>query len=71
MSGSLDPVIDAAFARQEDASSALSRAASERILLLDGAMGTQIQCLGLDETHFRGDRFHCLRPPSCRATTIC
>jgi 5-methyltetrahydrofolate--homocysteine methyltransferase len=51
-------VIDAGFARQEDASSALSRAASERVLLIDGAMGTQIQCLGLDETHFRGDRFH-------------
>src|SRR5271154_2443016 len=58
MSGSLDLVIDAGFARQEDASSALSRAASERGLLIDGAMGTQIQCLGLDETHFRGDRFH-------------
>ena len=58
MSGSLDLVIDAGFARQEDASSALSRAASERVLLIDGAMGTQIQCLGLDETHFRGDRFH-------------
>src|SRR5271163_1660353 len=58
MSGSLDSVIDAGFARQEDASSALRRAASERVLLIDGAMGTQIQCLGLDETHFRGDRFH-------------
>jgi len=58
MSGSPDLVIDAGFARQEDASSALSRAASERVLLIDGAMGTQIQCLGLDETHFRGDRFH-------------
>ena len=58
MSGSPHLVIDAGFARQEDASSALSRAASERVLLIDGAMGTQIQCLGLDETHFRGDRFH-------------
>jgi len=29
----------------------------ERILLLDGAMGTQIQGLGLDEDHFRGHRF--------------
>ena len=37
--------------------SAASRA--ERILVLDGAMGTQIQDLGLDETHFRGDRFQC------------
>src|SRR5271154_1201118 len=58
MSGSLDPALDAAFARREDASAALGRAASERILLIDGAMGTQVQCLGLDETHFRGDRFH-------------
>src|SRR5271167_3612406 len=58
MTSSVDAALDAAFARQEDALSALGRAASERILLIDGAMGTQIQCLGLDETHFRGDRFH-------------
>ncbi len=36
---------------------ALKKAASERILVLDGAMGTQIQGLGYDEDHFRGDRF--------------
>ncbi len=36
---------------------ALRQAASERILVLDGAMGTQIQGLGYDEDHFRGDRF--------------
>ena len=36
---------------------ALSAAASERILVLDGAMGTQIQGLGFGEDHFRGDRF--------------
>ncbi len=36
---------------------ALKQAASERILILDGAMGTQIQGLGLDEDAFRGDRF--------------
>ena len=29
----------------------------ERILILDGAMGTQIQALGLDEAAVRGDRF--------------
>ena len=58
MSGSLDPAIDAAFAPREDALSALRRAASERVLLIDGAMGTQIQCLNLGEAHFRGDRFH-------------
>ena len=31
--------------------------AAERILLLDGAMGTMIQRLGLDEADFRGERF--------------
>ncbi|MBP1852404.1 methionine synthase [Rhizobium halophytocola] len=36
---------------------ALAKAARERILVLDGAMGTQIQGLGLDEDAFRGDRF--------------
>ncbi len=29
----------------------------ERILLLDGAMGTQVQALGLDEAAVRGERF--------------
>ncbi|MEN3149451.1 methionine synthase [Neorhizobium sp. IRAMC:178] len=37
--------------------SALKAAARERILILDGAMGTEIQGLGFDEGHFRGDRF--------------
>ncbi|WP_172295444.1 homocysteine S-methyltransferase family protein [Pseudoruegeria sp. HB172150] len=32
----------------------LNRVARERILFLDGAMGTQIQSLGLDEDAFRG-----------------
>src|SRR5919201_97893 len=36
---------------------ALEAAARERILILDGAMGTQIQGLGFQEDHFRGDRF--------------
>ncbi|HEV7437950.1 MAG TPA: methionine synthase [Pseudorhizobium sp.] len=36
---------------------ALQKAARERILIIDGAMGTQIQGLGFDEDHFRGDRF--------------
>ena len=34
---------------------ALTAAARERILVLDGAMGTQIQGLGFDEDHFRGE----------------
>ena len=36
---------------------ALHQALSERILLLDGAMGTMIQGLCLGEDDFRGDRF--------------
>src|SRR5215470_92607 len=36
---------------------ALIAAAKERILVLDGAMGTMIQALALDEAAFRGERF--------------
>src|SRR5262249_858155 len=36
---------------------ALIVAAKERILVLDGAMGTMIQGLALDEAAFRGERF--------------
>ena len=36
---------------------ALEAVAKERILVLDGAMGTQIQILNLEEEDFRGDRF--------------
>ncbi|MGB6653836.1 MAG: methionine synthase [Xanthobacteraceae bacterium] len=39
------------------AEAALRRFAAERILVLDGAMGTMIQALGLDEEGFRGARF--------------
>lgn len=35
----------------------LSAIAEDRILILDGAMGTQIQGFGFDEDAFRGDRF--------------
>jgi 5-methyltetrahydrofolate--homocysteine methyltransferase len=35
----------------------LRRILSQRILVLDGAMGTQIQRYGLDESAFRGERF--------------
>jgi 5-methyltetrahydrofolate--homocysteine methyltransferase len=31
---------------------------AERILVLDGAMGTMIQSHGLDKHHYHGDRFH-------------
>ena len=54
----LHPAVDAALPPREEPLLALSRAASERILLIDGAMGTQIQCLNLGETDFRGARFH-------------
>jgi 5-methyltetrahydrofolate--homocysteine methyltransferase len=37
--------------------SALRAAAAERILILDGAMGTMIQGLKLDEAGYRGERF--------------
>ena len=36
---------------------ALERASAERVLVLDGAMGTMIQSLGLGETDFRGERY--------------
>jgi 5-methyltetrahydrofolate--homocysteine methyltransferase len=36
---------------------ALEQALSERILVLDGAMGTMIQAHGLEEADFRGQRF--------------
>ncbi|MGO8924973.1 MAG: methionine synthase, partial [Xanthobacteraceae bacterium] len=39
------------------AEKALRRSAAERILVLDGAMGTMIQALGLDEQGYRGARF--------------
>jgi 5-methyltetrahydrofolate--homocysteine methyltransferase len=39
------------------AEQALRRLAAERILVLDGAMGTMIQALGLDEQGYRGARF--------------
>ncbi len=48
---------DAPIAPAPDAAEALVKAARERILILDGAMGTQIQDLALEEDHFRGDRF--------------
>ena len=35
----------------------LAEALDQRILVMDGAMGTQIQALGLEEDDYRGDRF--------------
>ena len=42
---------------RDDRIAALTRATGERILLLDGAMGTMIQAHGLTEEDFRGSRF--------------
>ncbi|MCP3993010.1 MAG: methylenetetrahydrofolate reductase [NAD(P)H], partial [Actinomycetia bacterium] len=36
---------------------ALTEAMADRILVIDGAMGTSVQSQGLDEAAFRGDRF--------------
>lgn len=56
---SLDALFGAVSARSDgsEVMAALKSAARERILVLDGAMGTQIQGLGFNEDHFRGDRF--------------
>jgi len=55
----MDALFDTAASpgRQATAAEALAAAARERILILDGAMGTQIQGLGFTESHFRGERF--------------
>ena len=36
---------------------ALQKALAERILILDGAMGTMVQTYGLEEADYRGERF--------------
>jgi 5-methyltetrahydrofolate--homocysteine methyltransferase len=41
----------------KDVAAALAKAAAERILVLDGAMGTMIQRYKFDEAAFRGERF--------------
>ena len=43
--------------RRSDAFDRFRAAAADRILVLDGAMGTMIQDLRLDEAAFRGERF--------------
>ncbi|MCQ8781809.1 methionine synthase [Mangrovibrevibacter kandeliae] len=59
MASTVDALFDGAAGtrEREDARTALLKAARERILILDGAMGTQIQGLHLGEDDFRGDRF--------------
>ncbi|MFN3546911.1 MAG: methionine synthase [Mesorhizobium sp.] len=59
MASNLDDLFGAPAPARDGAEirAALQAAARERILILDGAMGTEIQGLGLGEEHFRGDRF--------------
>jgi 5-methyltetrahydrofolate--homocysteine methyltransferase len=42
---------------EDDRTALLERLLSERILVLDGAMGTMVQTYRLDEAGFRGERF--------------
>jgi len=42
---------------KKDVSAVLEKAASDRILIIDGAMGTMIQRHKLDEAGYRGERF--------------
>jgi 5-methyltetrahydrofolate--homocysteine methyltransferase len=59
MSSRLDDLFGPVAAKPDGSEirAALEQAARERILILDGAMGTEIQGLGFGEEHFRGDRF--------------
>ncbi|MBA8842090.1 5-methyltetrahydrofolate--homocysteine methyltransferase [Ochrobactrum sp. RH1CCR137] len=59
MASSLEGLFGATAAQPDGSEvlAALTKAARERILILDGAMGTQIQGLGFHEEHFRGERF--------------
>src|ERR1700749_205320 len=43
--------------RRKPSWAALEKAASERILIIDGAMGTMIQQYKHGENHYRGERF--------------
>ncbi|AMY01779.1 methionine synthase [Mesorhizobium ciceri] len=58
-SASLDALFGPVAAKPDGSEvlAALTAAARERILILDGAMGTQIQGLGFNEDQFRGEAF--------------
>jgi 5-methyltetrahydrofolate--homocysteine methyltransferase len=53
----LNALFDQAAPDGSDAGRAIAEAARRRILVLDGAMGTQIQGLAFGEEQFRGERF--------------
>ena len=55
---------------REERIAALKREAKERILILDGAMGTMIQRYKLDEAGYRGDALQESSRTISRATTI-
>src|SRR5690606_25706643 len=59
MTSSLDNLFGSTAAKPDGSEVLAARpeAASERILMLGGAMGTLIQGLGFHEEHFRGERF--------------
>ena len=56
---------------REQRIAALKAAAHERILIIDGAMGTMIQRYKFDEAAFRGDALRRPRQARARATTTC
>ena len=53
----MSQVNDAHIPDWNEVRASLAEAARERILILDGAMGTMIQRLKLTEENFRGTRF--------------
>ena len=55
--------------RRVAAEQALRRALEQRVLLLDGAMGTMIQRYKLTEADFRGDRFKIIHAISAATVT--
>lgn len=59
----MSQVNDAHIPDWTEVRAALAKAAQERILILDGAMGTMIQRQNLTETNFRGERFKAWNQP--------
>ncbi|HET6462854.1 MAG TPA: homocysteine S-methyltransferase family protein, partial [Candidatus Krumholzibacteria bacterium] len=53
----MSPTATATSAPRLDRTDELRRLLSQRILVIDGAMGTMIQTYRLDEAAFRGERF--------------
>ena len=64
-----NPAIETASPPREDTTTALMRAARQRILIIDGAMGTQIQGLGSRRDAFPRRPFSFAATATCKATT--